>query len=118
MCLCVSTHTHTHTRDILVLPFKRGVGYPSALPFSAYVLSDSLNSLFLPMPKLGILNSHSYAARGDAGIPLEAASFDPFTRDRGAAAAGEEISGVGGDLPVMCIMALFSRVPWGKSEAF
>lgn len=43
------------------------------------------------MPKLGILNNHSYAARGDAGIHLEAVSFDPFARDRGAAAAGEEI---------------------------
>lgn len=44
------------------------------------------------MPKLGILNSHNYAARGDAGIRLEAASLDLFARDRGAAAAGEEVS--------------------------
>lgn len=65
-------------------------------PFSAAFLSICVlrltHSLFLPMPKLGILNSHKYAARGDVGIRLQAASFDPFSRDRGAAAAGEEIS--------------------------
>lgn len=91
----------THTRDIPVVPFKQRVGYPSTLPFSAYVFLDSLSSLFLPVPKLGVLNSHKYAARGDAGIRLQAASFDPFSRDRGAAAAGEEI------LSVMLLMALF-----------
>lgn len=50
------------------------------IPFSTAFLSICVliltTSLFLPMPKLGILNSHKYAASGDAGIHLEGGNFD------------------------------------------
>lgn len=72
------------------------------------------------MPKLGILNSHKYAASGDAGIHLEGANFDLnlMCLQGTESLQLQERRFLWWYLPVMCIMALFLQVPQDKTEAF
>lgn len=72
------------------------------------------------MPKVGILNSHKYAASGDVGIHLEGANFDLnlICLQGKESLQLQERRFLWWYLSVMCIMALFLQVPRGKTEAF
>jgi len=72
------------------------------------------------MPKLGILNSHKYAASGDTGIQLDGANFDLdlICLQGKESLQLQERRFLWWYLSVMCSMALFSQVPRGKTEAF
>lgn len=72
------------------------------------------------MLKLGILNSHKYAASGDAGIHLEGANSDLelICLQGKESLQLQERRVLRWYLSVMCIMALFSQVPLGKTGGF
>lgn len=69
------------------------------------------------MPKLAILNSHKYAASGDAGVHLEGVNFDLnlICLQGKESLYLQERRFLLWYLSVMCIMALFSQVPWGQN---
>lgn len=72
------------------------------------------------MPKLGILNSHKYAASRDTGIHLEAANFDLnlICLQGKESLQLQERRFLWCYLSVMCIMALFFASASGQERSF
>lgn len=69
------------------------------------------------MPKVGILNSHKYAASGDVGIHLEGANFDLnlICLQGKESLQLQERRLLWWYLSVMCIMALFFASASGQN---